>query len=103
MEQAVTESEWDSCTDPQKMLGFLGARGLLTDRKARLFGVGCCRRIWPLFHDDRLREAVATVERLADDQATPADRKAARRAAQLVQQARGGILANRTSAAVFEL
>src|SRR5262249_54972481 len=91
------------CTGPTRMLEFLRACGKLSDRKARLFGVACCRRISALFHDDRLGSALAIMERFAEEQATPADRKAARRAAQLVQQAGGGILAGRVSAAVFGL
>jgi hypothetical protein len=29
-----------------------------TDRKARLFGVVCCHRVWDLFTDPRSRAAV---------------------------------------------
>jgi hypothetical protein len=40
----MTEAEWLACTDPQPMLGPL--RGKVRDRKLRLFGCGCCRRLW---------------------------------------------------------
>jgi len=35
----MTESEWNSCTDPQKMLEFL--RGKASERKLRLFYAYC--------------------------------------------------------------
>ena len=42
----MTENEWTTCTDPTPMLKLL--RDKATDRKLRLFSVGCCRAIWPL-------------------------------------------------------
>src|SRR5262245_21422731 len=99
----MDEREWLEAADPHPMLNFLRHSDKLSERKTRLFGVACCRRVWALLTDDRLQSAVLTVERLADSRATAADRKAARRAAQLSQQAGGGVLANRVGAEVFAL
>jgi hypothetical protein len=60
----VTEAEWQSCVDPQRMLAAL--EGHATTRQLRLFGCACCRRIWHLISDPRSREAVELGERLAD-------------------------------------
>jgi hypothetical protein len=37
----VTEAEWLAATDPTSMLEFV--RGKVSDRKLRLFAIGCCR------------------------------------------------------------
>jgi hypothetical protein len=58
------EAEWLACADPQPMLEFLRRRA--SDRKARLFAVGCCRRIWPIFEHEEFREAVRKAEAFAD-------------------------------------
>src|SRR5438105_3549497 len=97
----MTEAEWFGCTDPRLMVEFL--RGKVSHRKLRLFAVWCCRRIWHLLWDERLRWAVALAERLAEAQAGPSDRKAARRGAQQVPLERQTALENRVVAAIFHL
>ena len=37
----MTEAEWNSCDDTQKMLVFLRTSCVRTDRKSRLFGANC--------------------------------------------------------------
>jgi hypothetical protein len=64
----MSEAEWLTCDDPHEMLLFLWTR--FTQRKRRLFACSCCRRIWPLFKDERSRAAVEFVERRADGQRT---------------------------------
>jgi hypothetical protein len=62
----MTEAEWLACTDPGPMLDFLCASGRASDRKFRLFGCACCRRIWDAFPDPRNRDLVAVVENRPD-------------------------------------
>jgi hypothetical protein len=64
----MTEAEWLTCTEPERILGFL--RGRISDRKRRLFAAACCRRICHLLADERSRQAVEVGERYADAQAT---------------------------------
>jgi hypothetical protein len=67
----VTEREWDGCDDPAKMLEAL--RGKASERKLRLFAVACCRRIWHLLPNARVRNGIEVAERFADGLATRRD------------------------------
>ncbi|HKB40624.1 MAG TPA: hypothetical protein VKD72_29630 [Gemmataceae bacterium] len=60
----MTEAEWLTCTEPKPMLEFLGDRA--SDRKFRLFGCACCRRLWDLLPSDLNRQAVQAIEEHPD-------------------------------------
>jgi hypothetical protein len=66
----MIEIDWLNCADPALLFQHLGDRG--GDRKRRLFGCACCRRIWPL-HILRSRQAVDVAERYADGRASRLD------------------------------
>jgi hypothetical protein len=58
----MTEAEWLSSADLQKLLDYFPRR--TNNRKRRLFSCGCCRRIWSLL-EDRGRRAVSVAEQFA--------------------------------------
>ena len=60
----MTESEWFACTDPQPMLEFLQDQA--SNRKFRLFGCACCRRVWQLLKDESSRTMVEEADWIAD-------------------------------------
>src|SRR5262249_42093845 len=64
----MSEAEWLACQDPDAMLEFL--RGRARDRKLRLFGCACCRRIWNRIPEGCSRRAVEGSERYADSEAS---------------------------------
>ena len=73
----VTEAEWLACTDPTPMLEFL--RDKASNRKARLFGVLCCRQNGDLFRDRRFHDAIRLAEGYADGEVGEPERAAAER------------------------
>ena len=62
----MNERRWFRATEPQEMLAWLRHAGRLSERKARLFAVGCCRRIWHLLTSESSRRAVEVAEQYAD-------------------------------------
>jgi hypothetical protein len=64
----MTEAEWLVCAEPRKMLRY--CERLLSDRKKRLYLVGCCRNVWDRMKNKRSRWAVVVAERFADRDAS---------------------------------
>jgi hypothetical protein len=70
-----TEAEWFTCPQVDALCKMLrhrdyGVRVRFSDRKWRLFGVACVRRVSHTFNDDRTRGLVEVAERLAEGMLT---------------------------------
>lgn len=63
----MTESEWMTGSNPIPMLEFV--RGLVSDRKLRLYCCRCCRGLGDLL-DDRCLRAVETAEAFVENRST---------------------------------
>lgn len=97
----MTESQWQSCTDPDVMLTFLRAEA--SDRKLRLFACACKRRIWELL-DDNARRTAEALERSLENPSrgsawlgAQAEASAVASAASAAARARFGEAATRTA------
>ena len=77
----MNEEQWLESHDPKAMLEFLRDSGTATDRKLRLFAVGCSGRVWQLLNDERSRNAVTLAGQFADGAATAEELRAAWEAA----------------------
>ncbi|MDR3634774.1 MAG: hypothetical protein P4L84_13300 [Isosphaeraceae bacterium] len=77
----MTEAKWLAWPDAYDMLEQCRCCAL-TERKLRLFACACCRRVWHLLEDDRLRRAIDITEQFADSRAIPAQLADARTAAE---------------------
>jgi hypothetical protein len=98
----MTEAEWLACEEPEPMLLFLSGAGA-SDRKVRLFGCACVRRVWGDLADDRLRQAVEVAERFADGLATGRQLDAARKKVDRLCEGVGDIIADHGPMAVSPL
>ncbi len=78
----MTEDEWLSCRNPNAMITLLQGRGMLRNRKARLFAVACCRRMYEFWEPvEEYQQPVEIGEAYADSIATEPEREGAERVA----------------------
>jgi hypothetical protein len=75
----MTEADWNSCTDPSRMVFFAGP--CASDRRLRLLACAAARRVWRLLGDGPFRRAVETGERCADGLASLDEGRGAHRQA----------------------
>jgi hypothetical protein len=83
----MTEAEWRTCISPEAILNFLTRKA--SERKLRLYAVGCCKRIWSLLTDERCRHAVEVAQRYSDGRATVGELSAAGQVASSVARVWG--------------
>jgi hypothetical protein len=76
----MTEAEWLADTEPERMVEFLRGGSHLSERKARLFAVACCRRVWEWMPDEA-KQAAEVCEEYADGRVGQKTLAAARRTA----------------------
>jgi hypothetical protein len=70
----MTEAEWLACEDPIPMIEHVRQTirvGRAEGRKNYLLAVACCRLVWELIEDERLRRGVLWAEAFADDTTDP--------------------------------
>src|SRR5262245_24141668 len=97
----MTEKEWLKCDDPTDMM--LHLRDGASDRKIRLFGCACVRRVWNDLPHERLRQATEAAERFADGLATARQLDAARKKAGRLCEGTGDIVADHGPMAVEDV
>jgi hypothetical protein len=69
----MTEAEWLACDDPEATLRYLDGRG--SRRQLLLFGVACCRAVWPLLDQAEARRCVEIAEGQVDGISVEAERQ----------------------------
>jgi hypothetical protein len=98
----MTEAEWLGSSEPEAMLLFLSQRQT-SDRKVRLFGCACVRRVWGDLADEQLRRAAEVAERYADGGATARQLEAARKRSAALCEGVGDIIADHGPMAVVAI
>src|SRR5208337_3074397 len=73
----MSEAEWQRCIDPDLMQEYLRRTNTVSDRKFRLFGCACCRRVAHRLTDERNRRVIELEERYADGLVSRAKLRAA--------------------------
>ncbi|HLW68939.1 MAG TPA: hypothetical protein VKS79_26745 [Gemmataceae bacterium] len=76
----MTESEWTKNDNAWEMLEFVNSK--ISERKARLFGIWCCKHVGHLLTDQSSRAAIEVAERYVERLASKIELKRAKRAAE---------------------
>lgn len=101
----MTEAQWLACTDPHRMLHLVHGRA--SERRLRLFGAACCRRVAHILVSPQSLHALDVAERFADGLADARQLASAHRAADLVlgviDRNQGGVAHRSAAAAVVQL
>jgi hypothetical protein len=66
MSMPMTREEWFAVGSPVNLLLYLHENKLISERKARLFGVACARRAWAWMVNEPNRHAIEIAEQYAD-------------------------------------
>jgi hypothetical protein len=74
----MTEQEWLECADPQRLVGYMQGRRIVSYRKMRLFACASCRRVYDSFRLGDVHPALLTAEAFADGLVGRAELKVAR-------------------------
>jgi len=74
----MNDSEWDTCSDPSKLLKCLRGMGKVSERKLRLFAIACCQFLLSEQPDGLLRHGIETAERYAEGRSSKAALKRTR-------------------------
>src|SRR4051812_17008782 len=95
----MTEPEWLASEEPDELLLHL-CETVVDDRKVRLFGCACVRRVWTDLADNKLRQALEVAERFADGLATARQLENAQKKADSLGKGIGDIIADHGPMAV---
>jgi hypothetical protein len=80
----MTETEWNTCRDPHAMWMVFANDPFRSDLS--LFGCACCRRVWNLVSDERLRRGVEVRERYEQGLALEEEMKEAELGARIARR-----------------
>ena len=97
----MTETEWDGCSEVVEMLQFVA--GSMSQRRRRLFGCACARRVWLHLPFECHRLAVETCERFADLLGTAGELAALNQAVAATYRGFGDIVEDHSAMALREL
>jgi hypothetical protein len=100
-DETMTEADWLETREPDDLLLFLSDRS--SERKLRLFGCACVRRVFGALGEECMRQSVRTCERFIEGLATDTELESARQIASAVYRGIGDIIEDHSPMAVDAL